>query len=977
MQGHFGSEHVAPLGERFTLLLATHNRPAFLRRTLQYYSSYPCTIIVLDSSSQPDTQIVEAYPHVQYLHLPQFSYLGFQAKLKHGIGLVTTPYMAFAADDDFLLHSALTESVEFLEANPDYGMCHGYCMMYLTEATRVTYYRRDKKVQEDYASERAEDRVLDYMGQFIPPFFAVTRTELLRQWYDLMPEELSFEWQEIGHVYYLLACAKARILPIPYVVREANYGGSEHNTEVVFVLSFTDAKSVAEREKFADFLSTIPTAIVGRDQVQTREFALESFAAMSQCLLQRRSLTTQPIFHSIWNDPFKGPIREFGPTQFVEMPFYNQPFFDRLTEFEFLLHAMPAGKLQLERLEAVLLEQEQLLRTHGNDTERTIKARLWKALSCNAFNRKVVKRLALTLRSSGETEEADVLSAWAERLDGVSTQDSRVLLDKMPTGQLLNWLEARGPDTEQAASIARYLTAKGGSPRFCILLLDLNNDSDKLQVTFDSLLDSHFRAFQVVVFTTGEITSATTLENTLHFVKVSADNCVDKLNQVVPNTRCDWLLLAEAGDEFTSSGLMQASIELLAAPECRAVCADEVHRRASGTLTPVFRPDFNLDLLQSAPSLMARHWLIRRDVWVEAGGYSREFSQAVEFDLLLRLIEEGGLAGLAHLSEPLLICQAPAQVANEHERQTLVRHLGTRGYQAQVSAESQGTYRVDYRHSDRPQVSIIIVAQDNVADLQRCIVSVLQRTRYQNHELLIADNHNQSPELIAWLDNLEQNGRGRIRVVRAEQRLSLSALHNAVIRQAQGEFLVLLAADAQVVNANWIESLLNQAQRPEVGVVGGKLVDAEGNVTGAGLILGLNGEVSSPFVGEKKDAAGYMQRLVVEQNYSAVSGVCLMIRKDLYEAVGGLDQEHFENALGDVDLCLKVSNAGFLTVWTPQVQILHPGNLTQTPQAIDALRDKWQARFQQDPAYNQNLALTGKGFTLGEPTSVNWAQLLA
>jgi GT2 family glycosyltransferase len=202
-------------------------------------------------------------------------------------------------------------------------------------------------------------------------------------------------------------------------------------------------------------------------------------------------------------------------------------------------------------------------------------------------------------------------------------------------------------------------------------------------------------------------------------------------------------------------------------------------------------------------------------------------------------------------------------------------------------------------------------------------------------------------------------------------------LHNLAYREAKGEYLLLLAADAEVVNANWIELLLNQAQRPEVGVVGAKLIDREGSVTQAGLILGLNAGVGSPFVGEKKDSRGYMQRLVVEQNVSAVSSACLMIRKQLYDAVGGMDEEHFADTFGDVDLCLKVADAGFLTVWTAQVQILHPGTLPDAPAVLAALRDKWHARFEQDSAYNQNLALTGKGFTLGEPTSVNWAQLLA
>ena len=977
MQGIYGSENTLPLSELFTLVLISHNRPAFLRRALQFYSTLPCKILVLDSSTVALEGAAVVADTIDYRHLPQFGYWGIQTKLVYGVEQVTTPYMVFASDDDFLLHGALTESVNFLEANPDYGLCHGYCLMYLTHSNYVQYYRRDKKVHEDYNAERGQDRVLDYMSQYIPPFYAVHRTSLLRDWYEALPEGTIFEWQEIGHVYYMLARAKARILPMPYVVREINYGRSDHNTEIMTTLSFKDARSVADRERFAGFLASLPTGISGLDEKQTAEVALQSFAALAESLTIRNALTIEPIFESYWTDPTVGPKRVFGAKQYVEMPFYNSAFFEQLTQFEFLLHAMPAGRLQLEEMEGVLLKQEALQRTYSNDSSATIQNRLLEAVRLGAFNRRVLQKLGQQLQQMDEPADAQVLADWVQRLDSVPIFDSRQLLDTMPSGRLHNWLQARQPNDTAVRKINQHLAANEGGPQFGILLLDMDADMDKLQVTLDSLMESAFRAFKVVVFTTGDLPAVTTAQNTLHFVKVTATNYVDKLNQIARQSTSDWLLLAEAGDEFTAAGFLRASLELQNAEGCRAVAMDEIHRQTNGTLVDVFRPAFNLDLLQSLPSLIARHWLIRREALVEVGGFAREFTSALEFDLLLRLIETGGLAGLAHLAEPLLITAAPEPTANEHERQTLVRHLATRGYQAQVSAEASAGLRIEYRHAGRPKVSIIIHSQDNLEHLQRCLVSVLQRTRYQNNEVVIADNHSQSAELHIWLDSLERNGRGRIRLVKAAQRLSTSALINLAAGEAQGEYLVLLAADAEVVNANWIEALLNQAQRPEVGVVGAKLVDREGSVTSAGLILGLNGGIASPFIGEKKDASGYMRRLLVEQNYAAVCGACLMIRKEVFDALGGLDREHFDEVYADVDLCLKVADAGLLTVWTPQVQIAHPGTLPDDPQAVAALRDKWQARFAHDEAYNNNLALTGKGFALGEAAPVNWAQLLA
>ncbi|WP_282410239.1 TIGR00180 family glycosyltransferase [Pseudomonas sp. PS02303] len=968
--------NVAPLSERFTVVVISHNRSAFLRRTLQYYSSYPCTVLVLDSSVEGDEHMARDFPSVDYRHLPQYTYKGLQEKLTYGVNQVTTPYMVFAADDDFLLHRALTESVEFLEANPDYGLCHGYGMMYLARATEVNYYRRDQRVQEDYNSQQPEDRVMEFMGQFLPPFYGVTRTDLLQQWYSLLPASTSFEWQEIGHAFYLLACAKARILPIPYAVREANYGGSDHNTNVLTVLTYKDAKTVAEREQFAQFLASIPTQFSDSDPSRVKQIALDSFTAMADCLLEGRSLKATLIFRSTWSEAGLEPVRSFGPEQFVEMPFYNKPVFDLLTEFEFLLHAMPAGRLQLQELEGILLKQHELMRIQPNDNDRTTRARLWEALSLNRFNRSVVKRLIESLEGTEEQDEKLKLQAWAKRLDSVPGRDDHTLLQSMPSGRLLDWLEARNPDAAQLSAISRHLAKHNRGPQFGILLLDLDADMVKLQATFDSLVNGHCKAFNLVVFSTGDLPTTTSVRDTVHFVKVSPTTYVERINQIVTQSTVDWLLLAEAGDQFTASGLLRASLELIGVEGLRAVALDEIQRQANGALADVFRPGVNLDLLQTVPSLMARHWLIQRDVLVQAGGFSTEYTQALEFDLLLRLIEDGGLGGLAHLAEPLLICNAPIAEENAQERQVLTRHLTNRGYRGQVSSTLPQTWQIDYQHAQRPMVSIILQSQDNLEHVQRALVSVLQRTRYQRHEVLILDSHSQSSELAEWLSSLEGKGE-RIRVLRTDQHLSDSALYNVASAEAKGEYLVLLSAEAEVFNANWLDAMLNQAQRPEVGIVGAKLMDIRGVTTQAGLVLGLNGDIGSVFVGERKDAKGYLNGHQVEQNYSAVSGACLMIRKEVFEAVGGLDEEHFEEVFGDIDLCLKVADAGYLIVWTPQAQLLHPGVLPEATQARVALRDKWQARFEQDSAYYQNLALTGKGLTLSEPTSVNWAQLLA
>lgn len=964
MQSHVGNE-ATPLNQRLTLLLLNQDQPDFLRRALSYYSGFPCSLVVVDVSAQPCPGVASA-PHLDYVHDLALAGKDLSALVAHGLERVTTPFVAYASVDSFLLPDALHEAVGFLQAHDAYGACQGYSLSYEAHVGHVDFFRRDRKIDEDYAQEQAADRVLSFMGQGMSLLSAVTRTDLARRGFASVPGQTDLHWQELGHMNWLVAAAKLRILPIPYALHHAlgKDQQTRHGAAIAGAVKHIDPKARAGREAFAQSLVSALGKASGFEGEQGVEQILAGLRAMAQCLETQRYQADEKLFSAVWKVGLEKSEAHFEPRQFVELPFYTQPFFDELARIEFLIHVLPAGRVQLEGLEAALLRQAELLRPQSNPDAETELSRLWQAYATYAFSLNVVQRLAQGLAHvEDDHEELERINAWGQRLQAVSSADNGRLLDGMPSGQLLNWLEARDPQPAELERLVARLSKQPAGSRIGILLLDLDADVFKLQATFDSLMNGYYRAFKVVVFTTGELPATTTLQNTLHFVKVTESNYVDKINQVVKQSSSDWLMLAHAGDEFTRSGLLFASAELVDAAQCRAVAVDEIQRQANGTLAPLFRPGFNLDLLQSAPTLIARHWLVRRDLLVEAGGYSRDYPKALEFDLLLRLVEQGGMSGLAHLSEPLLICDAPELEENKDEQKALTRHLGQRGYQADVTSAFKGTYRIDYRHAHRPMVSILLHSQDNLAQLQRCLQSILQRTRYQRFEVLIADNCSETPELITWLDQQEQQS-GRVRVFKAPQRMSTAALRNLVSQEAKGEYLVLLDAESQIVNVGWIESLLNQAQRPEVGVVGVRLVDKDGVVTQAGLILGFNGGVGSAFVGESKKSRGYMQRLVVEQNYSAVSSACLMIGKELFNAVGGLDEGEFAEVLGDVDLCLKAGQAGYLTVWTPHVQVVHPGHVNTTDRALAALLDRWSAQFEQDEAYSANLSLSGPGFTL-------------
>lgn len=968
MQRSIANDSSAPLNERFTLVLLAHEQPEALRRALRYYAAYPCALLILDSSAEPDADSVATLTGVRYVHRPDTGH--FASKLRQGLAFVATPYLAIVDVDAFLLPEALDQSLEFLAAHSDYSACQGYALTFEAHAARVDYYRRDRKGVEDFAESCALERLATYASHCPSLINAVARTEIVRRWYAALPADFDLAWQELGHGCALMTAAKVRILPIPYAVHALQIPSTLEAGQLAAVLSYRDANTAAIRERLVATLGSIFE--MGQDESSQ---AVESLVGIGDYLNQRAAFARAKLFESGWLSQLEGPVCRFEPTQFVELPFYNQPFFECLSRLEFLMHAMPAGRVQLQGLEAVLLKQKELARPQRNTGAEPLNERLLKAFELNAFNLDVVQQLAAILEEGGAEAVSLKLKEWAQRLQDVMVQDHASLFETMRSGQLLRWLDGREPSADQVKDITRYLARHQGGPTFGILLLDLEADFTRLQTTFDSVINGACRAFKIIVFTTGDLPAETTLQNTLHFVKVNESNYVDRINQVVSQSDCDWVVLAEAGDELTPSGLLHASLELLDAPQCRAVAMDEFQRQPDETLSDVFRPGFNLDLLLSVPSLMARHWLVRREVLVQAGGYSRDFKDALEFELLLRLIEQDGMGGLAHLDEPLLICQAQPDSDNADERKALLRHLVARGYKADVSSAVPGVYKIDYRFIERPLVSIILHGDGDLVTLQRCIVNVLQRTRYQRFELLVAEHPVHDAALKDWLRS-QGHQASRVRFIDVEPGLATAVLVNQASQQAKGEYLLTLAVDSEVVNVNWIELLLNQAQRPEVGVVGARLIDRQGQTTQAGLILGFNGVVGSAFVGEAADARGYMNRLVAEQDCSAVSFACLMVSAQLFQAADGVDDALFAEGLGDVDLCLRIAQAGYLTVWTPYVQVVNPGILSSSDEARQALVGKWQDALSHDPNYNANLATTGPGFILGPVVPVPWSKLI-
>lgn len=308
----------------------------------------------------------------------------------------------------------------------------------------------------------------------------------------------------------------------------------------------------------------------------------------------------------------------------------------------------------------------------------------------------------------------------------------------------------------------------------------------------------------------------------------------------------------------------------------------------------------------------------------------------------------------------------------------MAEHLRKHGFthfQITSTRAFETIFRIRYQILGDPKVSIVIANKDHVEDLRRCITSILTKSTYDNYEIIVVENNSTTQEIQEYYKELEKED--RVRIVTYKGAFNYSAINNLGVSEALGEYVLLLNNDTEVITVNWIEELLMYAQREDVGAVGAKLYYGDKTIQHAGVVIGLGAHRTAGHVHYKqpKQNLGYMGRLCYAQDMSAVTGACLMVKKSLYEELGGLD-ETFAVSLNDVDFCLKLREKGLLNVWTPFAELYHyesqsRGLDDQGEKAerynkeSELFRRRWKKVLEKgDPYYNPNFSLDRSDFSL-------------
>ena len=399
---------------------------------------------------------------------------------------------------------------------------------------------------------------------------------------------------------------------------------------------------------------------------------------------------------------------------------------------------------------------------------------------------------------------------------------------------------------------------------------------------------------------------------------------------------------------------------------------------------PHFKPGFAPDTLRGNNYICHLTTFSRSLLDEAGGGFDGECDGAQDYDMILRLTEKA--KRVAHIPQILYYWRAHAQsaaldaaakpYASDSGKRALERHLQRVGLEGEVVPFEPGRtiYRIRYAIVGCPKVSIIVPNRDHLQDLQTCLESVFSKTTYPNYEIVIVENGSTSENLFDYYGKLQRE-HDNVQVINWSDAYDHSAINNYAAKSCDGDYLLLLNNDTEVISPDWIQEMLMFAQRGDVGAAGAKLYYPDGTIQHAGVGLGLCDLAAHYFCGVDGAHLGYMGRLVYAQDVSAVTGACMMVRRDVWDEVGGFDLG-YPTDFNDIDLCMRIRKAGYLIVWTPHAELYHAESASRGPGAERLESKEFKAsvlRFQKqwkhelekgDPYFNPNFRLDSHVFAI-------------
>lgn len=524
--------------------------------------------------------------------------------------------------------------------------------------------------------------------------------------------------------------------------------------------------------------------------------------------------------------------------------------------------------------------------------------------------------------------------------------------------------------------IQQQLQHQSYQPVISLLMPIAETEYSELAKAVDSLRQQIYPHWQLCLSHSALTEITLPIDERIHLITNDhKDHLADLLNAALSIATGEFIIWLKVSDRLLIHALYQLIETLHAHPDLDLIYTDEDQLDEQGhRCNPYFKSDWNPDLFYSQ-NFLNHSTIYRRSLVNQVGNFQANYHGWENYDLILRCLEVISPQQIYHIPRILYHQRKTNFIATPDTACEALRAHFQRLQKTVKVVPAMGPHtRVIYPlPAQPPLVSIIIPTRDKLKLLRGTVEGLLYQTDYPNLELIIMDNESVEAETLHYLKQLQKHD--RVTVIRHVAPFNYSQLNNLGVAHAQGEIIGLLNNDLEIITADWLTEMVSQALRPEIGAVGAKLYYANDTLQHAGVIIGLGGMAGHGFRFLSRESIGYHWKPFLIQNYSAVTGACLVMRRQVFLEIGGLEERHLKVAFNDVDLCLRLRERGYRIVWTPYAELYHLESASRgldntfkkfirLQRELKYMRSRWSHVLSYDPYYNPNLTLEYEDFAL-------------
>lgn len=622
---------------------------------------------------------------------------------------------------------------------------------------------------------------------------------------------------------------------------------------------------------------------------------------------------------------------------------------------------------------------------------------MWVANVCStksnhADNKSMDARMELTVSELKNEDSCDCFDSEVARLLRLDGRDIERLYPR--------WLALYDdPSVENVRCLAERIDRHGNYPLISVVMPVYNTNVEHLERAIESVRRQLYPFWELCIVDDAStdpgvidvLKRQASIDRRIRVILRSANSGISEAtNEALGIASGEWVCFLDHDDEMHLLGLARLVVCIGDNPGARLIYTDEDKISEGGErCLPHFKPDFNYDLLLSQ-NYLCHLVCVKKDLVISVGGLRSDFDGAQDYDLILRLIEVLECSEIVHLAQ---ICyhwrvsrqstassvDAKPESLNRSVR-AIEEHLQRRKVAATVSNE--GVYcRVKYAlPEDPPLVSIVVPTKNKRGLIEKCVRSIFERTVYPKIELIVVDNGSNEPDVSEFYSEACELYGSKFKLLNLPIAFNFSKLVNAGVAASDGEYVVLLNNDTEVIEPAWLEELVSVAIQPNVGAVGAKLLYSNNLVQHAGVVLGIGGVAGHVHKFLVSTDGGYFGRAKLLQSISAVTGACFAVNKSIWNELNGFD-ERLTVAFNDVDFCIRLLKSGYRNVFNPYALLYHHESISRgyedTPEKISRfnsevrfMTESWGDILVDDKCFNPNLSLNSENYELAFPPRV-------